>query len=1203
MKKQSSKKMCSTFSSLLQCYIILAGCIIFSSCIRHPQQPSQNSGAKKPVAINNIKKGAFAPPKVISITSANLPKVIKAGTPTIRIDSSNGGAPFFTNYGTEQGLALSGVSCSFEDRSGYIWFGTQGGGVSRYDGKSFTNYTTAQGLAGNSVQSIIQDKAGNIWFGTRGGGASKYDGKSFINYSKKQGLADNNVWSIIQDKAGNIWFGTDGGGLSRYDGKIFTNYTKAQGLAGNIIWSIMQDKAGNIWFGTNGGGVSRYDGKSVTNYTTAQGLAGNSVNSIIQDKDGNIWFGTDGGGASRYDGKSFTNYTKAQGLAGNSVNRIIQDKDGNIWFGTDGGGLSRYDGKIFTNYTKAQGLAGNSVLTIMQDEAGNIWFGIAGSGISRYDGKAFTNYTIAQGLAGNQVLSIMQDGSGNTWFGTVGNGVSRYDGKTFTNYTALQGLAGNTVRSIMQDKTGNIWFGTQEDGASKYDGKTFTNYSTAQGLASNHVLSMMQDKAGNIWFGTAGGGASRYDGRSFTNYTTAQGLADNFVWAIKQDKKGDIWFGTASGGVSRYDGKSFTNYTTAQGLAGNFVWSIMQDRSGGIWFGTDGHGASRYDGKSFTNYTTSQGLADNEVYAIAEDPKTGIVWFGTNLGLSGLPVPLSENGNIQINKFENFNKNTGYPVKDLNTNALIVDNNEILWGGCGDDKIIRFDYSMVNKDPKPLQLQIEGIRVNGENICWNNLTQHTKKGTTADSLALLNEMVTTFGKVLPAPVLDTMRKKYSDIRFDSIARFNPAPLNLALPYEDRNLTIDFAAIAPDKPKQVKYQYKLEGYDKDWSPPGNGTTAVFGNIPEGSYTFKLKALSVYGVWSSAEYKFTVLSPWYRTLWSYLLYLGLFAGIIWGFIYYRSLSLLKDKRKLEYMVQIRTEEVMQQNDEIIQHKEEIESQRDNLEVQKNNLEKTLIELKSTQNQLIQSEKMASLGELTAGIAHEIQNPLNFVNNFSEVNAELIGEMKQEIDKGNLEEIKAIAKDIEENSKKINLHGKRADAIVKGMLQHSQSGTGTKESTNISALADECMLLAYHGLRAKDKSFNAELVTHFDETMPRINVIPQDMARVMLNLFNNAFYAVNQKAKTAGAVYKPEVSVTSAVENSQVIIKVKDNGTGIPDSIKEKIMQPFFTTKPTGEGTGLGLSLTYDMVVKGHGGKIEVNTNEGEFTEFVVSLPLNQ
>ncbi|HTE00873.1 MAG TPA: tetratricopeptide repeat protein [Mucilaginibacter sp.] len=277
---------------------------------------------------------------------------------------------------------------------------------------------------------------------------------------------------------------------------------------------------------------------------------------------------------------------------------------------------------------------------------------------------------------------------------------------------------------------------------------------------------------------------------------------------------------------------------------------------------------------------------------------------------------------------------------------------------------------------------------------------------------------------------------------------------------------------------------------------------------------------------------------------------------------------------------------------------------IEEERDKTNKALGDLKSTQTQLIQAEKMASLGELTAGIAHEIQNPLNFVNNFSEVNAELITEMKQEIEKGNLEEIKVIATDIGENSNKISMHGKRADGIVKGMLQHSQIGSGAKEPTNINTLADEYMRLAYHGLRAKDKSFNAELVTHFDESLPKINVIPQDIGRVMLNVFNNAFYAVQQKQKQAEDGYKPMIEVTTFFLPIQGVggLKVRDNGIGIPDAIKEKIMQPFFTTKPTGEGTGLGLSLTYDMVVKGHSGTINVESKEGEYTEFTVVLPLS-
>ena len=271
------------------------------------------------------------------------------------------------------------------------------------------------------------------------------------------------------------------------------------------------------------------------------------------------------------------------------------------------------------------------------------------------------------------------------------------------------------------------------------------------------------------------------------------------------------------------------------------------------------------------------------------------------------------------------------------------------------------------------------------------------------------------------------------------------------------------------------------------------------------------------------------------------------------------------------------------------------------EKKRLEITLSNLQTTQSQLIQAEKMASLGELTAGIAHEIQNPLNFVNNFSEVSNELIDEMNEELDKGDLEEAKAISLDIKQNLEKINHHGKRADNIVKGMLQHSRSSSGTKELTDINALADEYLRLAYHGLRAKDKSFNAELVTNFDNSIGSINIMPQDIGRVILNLITNAFYAVNEK-KQRDTKFKPIVAVSSKKSDKHITISVSDNGDGIPEKVKEKIFQPFFTTKPTGQGTGLGLSMSYDIVTKGHGGELQVESNEGEGTTFIINLKIN-
>ena len=282
------------------------------------------------------------------------------------------------------------------------------------------------------------------------------------------------------------------------------------------------------------------------------------------------------------------------------------------------------------------------------------------------------------------------------------------------------------------------------------------------------------------------------------------------------------------------------------------------------------------------------------------------------------------------------------------------------------------------------------------------------------------------------------------------------------------------------------------------------------------------------------------------------------------------------------------------------EELEQKRKAIEDSNDALQKSLDELTATQTQLIQSEKMASLGELTAGIAHEIQNPLNFVNNFSEVSKELLEEMLEELQNGDMEEVNAIAQDVIQNLEKINHHGKRADGIVKGMLQHSRSSSGVKELTDVNVLVDEYLRLAYHGLRAKDKSFDAALETNFDQKIEKIEIVPQDFGRVVLNLITNAFYACNEKKKMQIEGYEPKVSIETKKIKDHIEIQVQDNGNGIPEKVLDKIFQPFFTTKPTGQGTGLGLSLSYD-IIKSHGGEIKVNTIENQGTTFIISIPV--
>lgn len=798
-------------------------------------------------------------------------------------------------YTGSDGLVSNSVLNSTIDQMGNLWFVTWGGGAVRYDGNSFLNYTSNMGLANNNVRSILQDKNGNMWFGTVAGvGVSRYDGKSFTTFSEKQGLVNGFINCIYEDKKGNIWFGTRGG-ISRFDGKSFTNYTSLQGLSNDFINAIFEDKAGNLWFASNAG-ISRYDGKDFTSYNTLNGLVNDTVNSVLEDKDGNLWFGTDGG-ISRYDGHSFTNFTEKQGLSSDSITGIIEDKKGILWFGTSGGGVNYYDGISFSSLTTKQGLLSNKITSIVEDNIGNLWLNTLDSGVCRYDGNAFTNYGLEQGIK-STIRSIFEDNSGNLWLGTDADGVIHYDRNSFTYYSREQGLADNQVNGILQDKEGKLWIGTFNGGVSRFDGKVFTNFTKEQGLISNRIYGILENKKGNLWFCTDSG-VCEYNGISFTSFTKEQGLPDDFVPCMLEDKEGILWFGTRSG-LCRFDGQSFTTYSKEQGLASNFIYDIMQDKMGNLWLCLE-VGLSRFDGKSFINYTTQQGLPDNTIWGVTHTKEQNIL-VKTNSGMAILTgyIQQAENSSstsnrmidlLAVNNFSNsklksyqpvfevYNSKRGYPLQDhaWGQNDVYLDSKGIIWYSTWSKKtgLVRFDYSALHKSKNPPNVMIQAININNENIIWEDLIKNSRE-TQAENIGIttpsnITEEALIFGMPLTNESRSDLHRKFGDISFDDTSKFYYVPENLVLPYRHNTITFKYAAIEPNYPQNVLYQCKLEGYDNDWRPPSDATKISFEHLFEGTYEFKLKALSPFGIWSDPiTYIFKVLPPWYRTWWAYLFY---------------------------------------------------------------------------------------------------------------------------------------------------------------------------------------------------------------------------------------------------------------------------------------------------------------------------------------------
>ena len=1072
-------------------------------------------------------------------------------------------------------VSLGKINGITQDKWGYMWFADQGNfQLIRYDGyrmKVFKNNPAdSNSINKSSFECIAADSVGNVWLPSDGG-VDKINSRTGIvtHYKLKSFSA-----AIIVDHLGFVWLGT-GVGLCRLDPKVgradYYGHDEHDSttISSDHIRVIYEDHEGTIWVGN---GIP-----------------------FIPDKDGGL------NKFNRATGK-FTRYlhdaNNLHSLINDKVRAILEDSRGNFWIGTQGDGLHIMDRKTGTferlTYDPAlpeklsrppikKGDRADHITFIKEDICGKIWIGTYNQGIVRYDPDSKKiNHFIADKITPNgfndsTTWCAYTSRDGTLWIATEGSALYSVDAFRKSIYTIH---TGSLAINFLQDENGNLWEGTWGNGILKFDQKynllqhfkhdPSDSSSIAYDITGVNFLPN-EGKVLSLTFGIRVMDKHTNKFSRFSNDSVFGDSKNNAFVDFIQDKQGMYWFTHWGRGLIRYDPKNnlikqfINNPKDSSSISSDMLNHIIEDSKGRLWV-AGGGGLNKLDRKTgrFKRYITETFIA-----SIYEDSRNNI-WTGTQKGLY-----------YYDEKKDTFGLyfDPSSPLYSTAVGGIIEDNDHNLW--------FNSVSAIIKLNPLTKQFHIYGDKFGiGSNSMNPWCTPYkNKKGQLfygyGDGFGIFYpqelDIKTNFNIILTGFFINNIPivPGSKNIIQQSVEELS----DLNLKYDQNNIAFNFSTVDYRDPESIQYITMLENYDNTWREAKDEKSSHYFNLPRGKYTYRIKAFSKDGAQAEKTITIIINPPWWQTWWAYTLYALVLIIATWGFIKWRTRALKKEKIILEEKVTKRTKELKEE-------KEIVES--------------TLSELKATQAQLIQSEKMASLGELTAGIAHEIQNPLNFVNNFSEINKELLQEMKDEIGKGNIEEVQAIANDLIDNEEKINHHGKRADAIVKGMLQHSRQTKGVKEPTDINALCDEYLRLSYHGLRAKDKNFNTDFTTDFDETIGKINIVPQDIGRVLLNLFNNAFYAVNEKKKLMANGYQPTAEVKTRRINDKVEITVSDNGNGIPQNIVDKIFQPFFTTKPTGQGTGLGLSLSYD-IIKAHGGEIKVQSKEGEGTEFIIQLPI--
>lgn len=1105
--------------------------------------------------LSPLDAGSFMPDTVkVAVTRKMVPPPIvsRLEPPKLLKNTTSG----LLQWSEEEGLANNLVNAITTDKEGTIWFATAAG-LSRLTTDGSLTFPIAENTQNGSPFPIFGLAVGpdnSLWVATCGNGIYVLDPlrDSMTHY------ADNRCFLfMVIDTKNELWIGSFNNQLIRAD----LNYANRKFLTGvDPAVSGLEDGTGRLWIGSREK-VTVIDKERKTRKTLGKenGFQPNVAIRFVEDSDHNVWVCNFANGLYKVDAtrNQVVYVDSALGIS-SPVMDMKQDEKKRLWLMTKDSLLlynpreqrlrSFYTGARVVNQAKSESII---------DHQGIIWMGTIDKGLLLIDtkGPLPENLDSTAGLTNVNTWGTLDDAAKHRmWIGTK-KGLNIVDYHTgVVRYLLVGEQMIDNIRRISRIGD-NEFFYTTDRGLFLYDDnkKILKAFAFPPSTNDFYPLEAIRIDEDELFINTIDGLIKLNLGSgSFHLYNTTHNLPTPLIWNMIRTSKGDTWLATDSGLVQlSTDQKKLRAIGRKNGLLNDIIYRMVEMPNGKIALAMVG-GVSIFDPvhNTIANIPINQGPVPAQIFDMVFS--NGLLYGGSQDGLYVIDVDDTR----ARYRYTRYGKRQGFPFNDYNQGASAASANGLIWFGINPLTTVVTQPPSI--DTLKESVEITGVRIKDASPDFRNLNKGG--GSAIDSAAGLDRV--------------SFFKKIDGINWDSLTGKHHMPVGLQMDHDVNAISFNFSSTDLRSRENTVFSYFLEGADTSWSEPTpRPFSRTYFNLSPGQYVFKVRAKGFYGNWSDeAVFPFMIRIPWWRSWWALTLFALSFALAAWLVAGYRARMLKKENLLLEQRVNERTV--------ALQH--------------------SIQELKTTQAQMIQREKMASLGELTAGIAHEIQNPLNFVNNFSEVNQELLTDLKDEIKKGDEQAINDLLDDLHTNNVKINQHGKRADSIIKSMLQHSRTSSGDKESTDLNELCEEYLQLSYHGMRAKEKDFNVKLHSDLAKDLPAVKLVPQDIGRVLMNLLNNAFYATRKSKKTGQPGYEPQVSLTTALQDKMVTIAITDNGDGIPAELMKKIFQPFFTTKPTGEGTGLGLSLSFDIVTKGHGGQLQVQTEPGIGTTFTVILP---